>query len=529
MTGRIELRVLGDFQVAHDKGAVVLPPSRKTRALLAYLAVTNKRHGRERLCEMFWDVPDDPRGALRWSLSKIRQVLGDHADALEADRNGVALHLGDRVDYARLAAIPTSALSGVATEELADAAGLISGPFLADLSLDRCADFEAWRRALSDKVEVAEVHILRELVERLHDEPERALSFAQRLQSLLPEDRAIAMEAQALGGAALVAAAQPTVVSFPVEAGRLRADNSAVALSTAVSRGELDREARFCKARDGVRLAYSISGQGSPILRAAHWMSHLSYDWDSPIWRHWIKALSRSNMLVRYDERCNGLSDWNAEDLSFDTMVSDLECVVEAAGLERFTLLGISQSCAISAAYAVRHPERVSGLILYGGYSKGWRARGDAQEIATREALATLMREGWGKSSPMFRQLFSSLFIKGATPEHFNWMDELQRRTMSPQNAWRLQNAFSQIDVSDLLAKVRVPTIVLHARDDAVAPVESGKTLAAEIPGARFVELDSPNHILLEGEPAFDEFMEHVNAFVAETASKSLSLARRRS
>ncbi|TGP57555.1 alpha/beta fold hydrolase [bacterium M00.F.Ca.ET.230.01.1.1] len=236
------------------------------------------------------------------------------------------------------------------------------------------------------------------------------------------------------------------------------------------------------------------------------------------MWRHWMRELSRHNRLVRYDERCNGLSQRHVIDISFETMLSDLECVVAATGLDRFTLLGLSQSCAVSIAYAIRHPERVSGMVLYGGYVKGWRARGDAGEIATREAVATLMRENWGKPNPMFRQAFCSMFIPGATHEHFAWMDELMLRTVSPDDAWRLQNAFSTIDVSDLLEKVRVPTLVLHARDDNVAPVESGRTMAAGIPGARFIELDSQNHILLEGEPAFEEFIDHVRAFIAETA-----------
>ncbi|OHV86520.1 hypothetical protein ORS3428_23760 [Mesorhizobium sp. ORS 3428] len=236
------------------------------------------------------------------------------------------------------------------------------------------------------------------------------------------------------------------------------------------------------------------------------------------MWRHWMAELSRHNELVRYDERCNGLSQREVVDVSFETMVSDLECVVEAAGLDRFTLLGLSQSCAVSIAYAVRHPEKLSGMILYGGYVKGWRLRGDAGEIATREAAATLMRESWGKSNSMFRHAFCSMFIPGATHEHFAWMDDLMKRTVSPDDAWRLQNAFSVIDVSDLLEKVRVPTLVLHAREDNVAPVESSRTMAAGIPGARFFELESQNHIMLEGEPAFEEFIAHVRAFVAETA-----------
>ena len=512
-SGPLDLCVLGDFQVARDGVPLDLPPSRKTRALLAYLAVTGKTHQRERLCEIFWDIPDDPRGALRWSLSKIRQVLGGDESALVADRNAVALKVG--TDHARLLPLAKADLSARSTEELEAAAGSIRGAFLADLSLERCSEYEAWRMAMASEVEIVELGILRELVERLAGEPRRALPFARRLRRLAPEDAELASETEALEEKVRAVAAQPT--GRPPQSGAA-VQSPAPAKSPPAAAQDPGRPVHFCRALDGTRLAYATTGSGPTILRAAHWMSHLTFDWDSPIWRHWMSELSRENRLVRYDERCNGLSQRHVVDVSFDTMVSDLECVVEAAGLDRFTLLGLSQSCAVSIAYAIRHPEKVSGMILYGGYVKGWRARGDAGEIATREAMATLMREGWGKSNPMFRQAFCSMFIPGATHEHFAWMDDLMVRTVSPDDAWRLQSAFSVIDVSDLLEKVRVPTLVLHAREDNVAPVESGRTMAAGIPGARFFELESQNHVLLEGEPAFGDFIAHVRAFVAETA-----------
>ncbi|WFP61604.1 alpha/beta fold hydrolase [Mesorhizobium sp. WSM4904] len=514
-SGPLNLCVLGDFQVTREGALLDLPPSRKTRALLAYLAVTGKAHQRERLCEIFWDIPDDPRGALRWSLSKIRQVLGEDECALVADRNSVALKVA--TDYARLLPLVKGDLSLASTEELEAVAGSIRGDFLADLSLDRCFEYEAWRAGVASEVEIAELGILRELVGRLAGEPRRALPLARRLARLLPEDVGLAEEIEALEEKVRAAAAQPTARSAEPSANAAPPQSASPGKSAAAAQ-DPGRAVHFCRAVDGTRLAFAKTGSGPPILRAAHWMSHLTFDWDSPIWRHWMKELSRENQLVRYDERCNGLSQRHVVDVSFETMVSDLECVVEAAGLGRFTLLGLSQSCAVSIAYAIRHPEKVSGMILYGGYVKGWRARGDAGEIATREAVATLMRESWGKPNPMFRQAFCSMFIPGATHEHFAWMDDLMLRTVSPDDAWRLQSAFSVVDVSDLLEKVRVPTLVLHAREDNVAPVESGRTMAAGIPGARFFELESQNHILLEGEPAFDQFIGHVRAFVAETA-----------
>jgi pimeloyl-ACP methyl ester carboxylesterase len=283
----------------------------------------------------------------------------------------------------------------------------------------------------------------------------------------------------------------------------------------ALNESKRSQQIRYCRSPDGVQIAYAISGKGPPILRAAHWMSHLQYEWESPVWRHWIDALSKGNTLIRYDERGNGLSDWNASDLSFAAMVCDLESVADANILNGFPLLGVSQSCAVSVAYAVRHPERVSHLVLYGGYAKGWRKRGDRHEIDTHEAMTTLIREGWGKDNPAFRQLFTETFIPGASREQMAWFNDLQKETASPDNASRLHFSFGGMDVSDILGDVRVPTLVLHARNDAAVPFEQGKALAAGIPGARFVDLNSANHILLSEEPAFADFVREVRSFIS--------------
>jgi pimeloyl-ACP methyl ester carboxylesterase len=280
------------------------------------------------------------------------------------------------------------------------------------------------------------------------------------------------------------------------------------------------QEIRYCRSPDGVRIAYAVTGRGPPILRAAHWLSHLQYEWESPVWRHWIDSLSSGNTLIRYDERGNGLSDWNADDLSFAAMVSDLESVADASGLDRFPLLGVSQSCAVAIAYVVRHPERISRLALYGGYSKGWRERGDQHEIDTHEAMTTLIREGWGKDNPAFRQLFTETFIPGASREQMAWFNELQKESASPLNASRLHYAFGGVDVSTILREVSVPTLVLHARNDAAVPFEEGRALAAGIPGARFVDLNSANHILLSDEPAFADFLREVTSFISTAGPK---------
>jgi pimeloyl-ACP methyl ester carboxylesterase/DNA-binding winged helix-turn-helix (wHTH) protein len=278
----------------------------------------------------------------------------------------------------------------------------------------------------------------------------------------------------------------------------------------------LHQEIRYCTTRSGVRIAYAACGEGPPLVKTATWLSHLEFEWESPLWRHWLDGLSARNRLIRYDERGNGLSDWQIDEVSFELMVQDLEDVVDAAGLDRFALIGISQGCAVSAAYAVRHPERVSRLILYGGFVKGWRAGGEAEILAKWSALGTLMREGWGQNNPAFRQLFTSLFVPGATQQQMDWFNDMQRKSVSPANAERLNEAIGDFDVVGLLPQVTTPTLVLHAREDAVVRIESGRWFAKLIPDARFVSLESKNHIMLAHEPAFARFLEEVQRFLAE-------------
>jgi pimeloyl-ACP methyl ester carboxylesterase len=254
-------------------------------------------------------------------------------------------------------------------------------------------------------------------------------------------------------------------------------------------------------------------GEGPPIVKTATWMSHLQFDSESPIWRHWIEGLAAQNRLVRYDERGSGLSDREVGDLSFEAMLLDLESVVDAAHLDRFTLLGISQGCAISIAYAVKHPQRVSHLILWGGYAQGWRARGDPDEIARSAAMGTLMRQDWGKDNPAFRQLFTAFFVPEATHEQMDWLNELQRKTVSPENAARLYEVFANIDVSAMLHKVTTPTLVLHAHGDQMVPHRCGREISEGIPGARFITLESSNHLLLAHEPAFVRLLDEVRRF----------------
>ena len=276
-----------------------------------------------------------------------------------------------------------------------------------------------------------------------------------------------------------------------------------------------EQEIHFCQTSDGVQLAYSRMGQGPTIVKTGNWMTHLEFDFESPIWRHLYRELSCDHTLFRYDARGNGLSDRDVPDVSLEIWVRDLEAVVNEAKVDRFALLGISQGCAVSIAYAVLHPERVSHLILYGGFAVGWkkRARTEAEKEAG-EAMLTLMRVGWGQENPAFRQLFTSQFMPGATKEQADWFNELQRVSTSPADAARSFLAAGQMDVSAILSQVTVPTLVMHARHEARVPFEAGRRLAAGIPGARFVPLESQNHLILEGEPAFADFIGEIKSFL---------------
>jgi class 3 adenylate cyclase/pimeloyl-ACP methyl ester carboxylesterase len=273
----------------------------------------------------------------------------------------------------------------------------------------------------------------------------------------------------------------------------------------------------YCRAPDGVRLAYAIAGRGPPLVKTANWMNHLEYDWESPAFGHFFRALAQEFTFLRYDARGNGMSDWDVEDVSLDAWVSDLKTVVDAAGLNCFPLLGMSQGCAISVAFAVRHPERVSHLVLYGGFARGaYRRAKNELELQKAKALATLIRAGWGDDSPVFRQLFSSLFMPGATQEQLQRFAERQRKTTSAECAYRYFETTRDLDVSELLPKVNVPTLVMHKREDQVQPFEAGRELAAGIPGARFVALQGQNHIPLEQDPETARMLEEIKLFLKQ-------------
>ncbi len=285
--------------------------------------------------------------------------------------------------------------------------------------------------------------------------------------------------------------------------------NSVSAVAAAV-----EQRVRFTRSADGTRIAYAETGSGYPLVKAGHWLTHLEYDWHNPIWRPLLDQLSRNFRVVRYDQRGNGLSDWDPPEYSLKRFVDDLAAVVDTASLKRFALYGTSQGAAVAVAYACRFPERVSHLILQGGYEAGRLIRSSASERSEGEALVTLMRHGWGKPESAFLKMFSAMFIPDGKKEEIDALAELQRMTTTAENALRIRDAIDRFDVRHLLANVAAPTLVLHARNDSVHPLDQGRKLAAGIHDARFVMLESANHVILPREPAWDVMLPAVRDFI---------------
>lgn len=291
--------------------------------------------------------------------------------------------------------------------------------------------------------------------------------------------------------------------------------------------GVPSQHVQFCRTADGVRIAYAVVGRGAPLVRAPHWCTHLEYDWQTPIWSHLLEELCRDHALVRFDGRGCGLSDWDAPDTSFDGWLRDLETVVDAAGLDRFAIFGMSQGAAIAIEYAVRHPERVTKLLLLGGYARGKLKRDPTpRDLEDVETQLRIIRLGWEREDPSYRHLFASQFTPDASIEQLRAMGELMRISVSAENAARMMRGAFNLDISESVPRVRCPTLLLHGQGDIRNPFEQGRSLAGLIPGARLVPLETKNHVLLWDEPAFKKFVSEKRAFLAaDRPGKRLSLA----
>jgi pimeloyl-ACP methyl ester carboxylesterase/DNA-binding SARP family transcriptional activator len=526
----LTIRLLGGLRVEQSGKNIKLPRSKKTRALLGYLVASERSHHRDRLCSLFWDVTDDPRAALRWSLSKLRPLV-DQQDQLRICTEGQMVSFqqhGAHVDVHDLKQIQTDGADAASTEALIDLADGFTGGLLEGLELSDFHEFWAWCAAERAEVRKHQCRVLDTLLNRLADDPERAIPFSRHEVHLLPlsvEARLRLLtilartgrrrEAEQQFQLCIDALAEAGLDDRPLRQAWSDLSDNAAAWQPARST-ELRQEIRFCTANDGTSIAYARSGRGPVILKVANWLSHLEYDWESPVWSHLDRELSARNTLVRYDDRSCGLSDWRCAEVNFEKFVEDLETVANEVETGAFVLFGISKGAPVAIEYAVRHPQRVAGLVLVGGFATGWKKRLSEKGIELNEAVRTLIRTGWGLENAAFRQMFTSLFLPKATPDEIKWFNELQRLSATPENAVRFRDATGEIDVKHRLADVSVNTLIMHVKDDAVVPYRLGRELAKGIPNARFVTLEGANHLVLEGDPGWPRYLEELRSFLAE-------------
>jgi DNA-binding SARP family transcriptional activator/pimeloyl-ACP methyl ester carboxylesterase len=553
-------------------GTSLVIDRKKTLALLVYLAMTDRPQSRDHLATLLWPEHSQSaaRANLRREISRLSQIVGK--EWLRSEHDLLSLHpdfqpwidihqFNARITAARTheEAQPGHAADGscpTCLVELEAAVELYVGDFLEGFQLPDSSPFDEWQLFQTESLRHDLASALRQLAEwqtnlgrydqaialtrrwvnldPLHEpahrqlmrlyawvgQPSRALRQYQECSRLLMEELGTKPDAvtEELYHSILARQNLPpenhvhrTVREEPIAKGGFGEGNR----THDQVKGQ---EIHFCTSKDGVRIAYASSGEGPLLVKAANWLSHLEYDWDSLVWQHWIQGISRYHRLIRYDERGCGLSDWQVKDFSFEAWVSDLEAVVEAAGLDRFSLLGISQGGPIAIAYTVRHPEKVNKLVLYGTYARGRLTRNPTpQQLAEREVMQRLIQIGWGQENHYFRQVFAAQFLPEGTSDQIRAFTDLQRITTSPENAARIVGGFDSLDVQALTSQVPVPTLVLHARGDLRIPFEEGRRVASLIPNARFVPLDSQNHILLESEPAWGKFIETVKNFLLET------------
>lgn len=538
----LHISVLGNLAVSRDGAETRLPPSRKTRALLAYLAITARPHRRDRLSALLWPVPDDPRGALRWSLTRLRPLVDEPGiRRIIADRESVRFVADDvTVDIMSLRNLVRNGTDSISTDGLREATQALEADFLEGIDLPDCHEFQSWCIGEREETHRLRVRLLTALVARLENVPDEALRHARTLSLLEPADETI----QAALVRLLRATGRRREAEDQFQSAHRRLEELKVAHTGALRQalqlplqaepprhveGRADRpqakppganpalhKVQFCRTSDGVRIAYACVGDGPPLVWAAHWMSHLGFSWESPIWRHWTEEFAKDHAFVHYDERGNGLSDWDVPPFSVDAFVRDLEAVVDTLGFDQFTLIGSSKGGPTAIAYAALHPERVSRLVLYGTYAQGARLRGDPAAIERHEAVITLTQQGWAQDNPAYRQILTSLLLPDASVEEMGWFNDLQRMSASATNAAALLRSLANVNVVDYLPAIAAPTLVLHCRDDCSAPFEQGRLIASRIPNARFVPLESRNHVLLPRDPAWAAFVSEVRKFLTE-------------
>lgn len=512
-------------------------PRRKCLALLAYLALNVGPHGREELAALLYPDSRNALTYLRRTLSEIRQCLDD--TLLLADNNVQLAENKVWVDvqeFEKLVRFGHNQVSNLQT-----AVTLYTADFMTGFTLPDAAAFDEWHFFQVERLRQMLAGALQQLLtwHASRREFETGIAYGRRWLTLDPLHEPAHRELMQL----YAASGQQTAALRQYETYRhllgkelgLAPEAETVALyetiktrqfplpprtprppsSSTYSFAPADQEIHFTHSADGTRIAYAVVGHGPPLVKVAHPLTHLQYDWSSPVWRHWVAELSRHYTLIRYDERGCGLSERQVHDFSMQAWLSDLEAVVNDLALTRFPIFGTSQGASVGVAYAARHPERVSHLICCGGYARGrFHRQLTPRQKEEAEMLLNLIRLGWGQDNPAFRQVFATLFVPEGTPEQHHWFTELARVTAVPETAVQMERAFFNINVSDLAPQVPCPTLVLHSQGDQIVPFAEGRLLADLIPQARFVPLESNNHVLLEHEPAWPQFLNEIHQFL---------------
>jgi predicted ATPase/DNA-binding SARP family transcriptional activator/pimeloyl-ACP methyl ester carboxylesterase/Tfp pilus assembly protein PilF len=570
----LRISLFGVPHIARD-GEKISIRRRKSMALLAYLAVSGQSHSRDSLATLLWPDNDQSsaRANLRRDLSRLKKHLGEEIlliDRTQVGFNPQGEYWLDVAEFKRL--VENARQHGHilsdrepvqpcenCIEALSEAVEIYRDDFMAGFSLPDSAAFDEWQFFQAEGLKQYFSEALQALIawyagngeyaqgikygrrwlalDSLHEPAHRQLMLlfamaGQHAAALRQYQECVRLLAEEIGvepeeeTSELYEAIRTKQIGPPTSEGEALSllphahqpetrPSTPETTSIQAASPTIQQEIQFYESRDGTRIAYATVGEGPVLVKAANWLSHLEFDWESPVWRHWLRALSAHHTLVRYDERGSGLSDWDVDELSIDVFVEDLEAVVEAMGLERFALLGLSQGGPVAIAYAVKHPGKVSHLILYGTYARGRFNRSDSpQELELGETILRMMEIGWGQDNPAFRQFFTSLFMPDATAEQMHWFNDLQKASTSAENAVLLEYSFFHIDVSKLVPQLKVPTLVLHATEDGIVPFEEGRHLAALLPNASMVPLESRNHILLDDEPAWERFIQEVYRFL---------------
>ncbi len=538
------LKLLGppSIQDACDNKEIEFP-TRKAKALFIYLAMSpDSKASREKLAGIFWSrsADEQARASLRQTLASLRKSINVDDQCL-INSNSDDVYLVKDSLYVDAIEFEQQADDEVTNTEIA--VNLYQGEFLDGFSIkeDR---FENWLREKREQYNELAKQKMTSLAEYWNSsgELDKAIKITKKILNIdslneaahqtlmhlytLTGQRESALKQYILCENVLkdelnVEPQRETIELYQkiIKKTPLLDDDSTSAYSapvlrdTFVHKNTVQQEIRYCVSCDGVRIAYAVAGDGTPIIKCGNWLTHLEYDWDTPIWRHLMQHLASDHTLVRYDARGNGLSDWDINEINVDSFINDLETVANASGHKKFILLGTSQGCAISAAYTARNPDRVSHLILYGGFATGWNKRNNEYKERGK-AFLTLIQQGWGQDNPIFRQMFTSLFLPDGAHEQVNWFNELQKKSTSPENAMRFFEALGDINVTKELSKISVPTLVMHCKDDAMVPFVAGQDLAKRIPNSKFIALEGRNHLMLEQEPAWEQFKHEFDSFL---------------